>query len=413
MSGGFYRRRQKRKESETAMELKLDKNRTYALALEGGGAKGAYEVGCWQALAEAGIDFNAVSGTSVGALNGAMMALEDLEKAKELWLNIRYSQVIAVDDETMGKMFQKGRTGEDWRAIAASLQEVMANKGFDVGPLRQLLEDVVDEEAVRAARRELFIITYSLSDRRELELRARELTAPGQIRDMLLASAYLPVFRNEKLGGKRYTDGGVRDAVPLNVLLDQGYRDIIVVRMYGFGRERSVKLPRGARVYTISPVRDLGGVLNFCEEQSRYDMQAGYYDAQRLLYGLSGRLYYLDRRWDEARAYRFLLEQMRAVLHSFDRSASLREINETLLPRLTGKGSGDYYDALLALLEAAADEAGIDPFRIYTEDELIAALGRHYDHSSKVYPAFVVRAMEERRSLIKKVARRSKGEKHK
>ena len=65
------------------MELKLDKSKTYAIALEGGGARGAYQIGAWRALVEAGIRFNAVSGTSVGSLNGAMMAMRDLKKAEE------------------------------------------------------------------------------------------------------------------------------------------------------------------------------------------------------------------------------------------------------------------------------------------------------------------------------------------
>ncbi|MBR5429450.1 MAG: patatin-like phospholipase family protein [Firmicutes bacterium] len=392
------------------MELKIDKDRTYALALEGGGAKGAYEIGCWQALREAGIDFDAVSGTSVGALNGAMMVLDDLERAKEIWLNIRYSQVMDVDDDTMRKLLQRELKGEGWRSVTASLQEVMANKGFDVTPLRQLLEEVVDEDAVRAARRELYIITYSLTDRQELELRARELTEPGQIRDMLLASAYLPVFRSEKLGGKRYTDGGVRDAVPLNVLLKQGHRDLIVIRMNGLGRERSVKLPKGTVVHTVSPTRDLGGMLNFNTEQSSYDMQAGYYDAQRMLYGLAGDQYYIDRQWDEARAYRFLLEQMRAVLHSYDRGASLREINEELLPRMENrvKAAGDYHGALVSLLEAAAAEAGVEPFRIYTEEELIRELAGRFDHDEKRYPEFVTKVMQARRPLIRRGTRRSR-----
>ena len=59
------------------MELKLDRNKTYGLALEGGGAKGAYQIGAWKALREAGIRFSAVSGTSysnvtaVRRMNGA------------------------------------------------------------------------------------------------------------------------------------------------------------------------------------------------------------------------------------------------------------------------------------------------------------------------------------------------------
>ena len=69
------------------MELKLDRNKTYGLALEGGGAKGAYQIGAWKALREAGIRFSAVSGTSVGALNGAMIVMDDLEKAEKILLN--------------------------------------------------------------------------------------------------------------------------------------------------------------------------------------------------------------------------------------------------------------------------------------------------------------------------------------
>ena len=39
------------------MELKIDNGKTYAIALEGGGAKGGYEIGVWQALDEAGIEY--------------------------------------------------------------------------------------------------------------------------------------------------------------------------------------------------------------------------------------------------------------------------------------------------------------------------------------------------------------------
>ena len=53
------------------MELKLDPNVTYALALEGGGARGAYQVGAWRALREAGVRVSAVSGTSIPLNKGS------------------------------------------------------------------------------------------------------------------------------------------------------------------------------------------------------------------------------------------------------------------------------------------------------------------------------------------------------
>ena len=64
---------------------------------------------------------------------------------------------------------------------------------------------------MRQSETELYIVTYSLTDKKELELRARDLPE-GQLADMLMASAYFPAFRSEKLGGKRYTDGGVTGA---------------------------------------------------------------------------------------------------------------------------------------------------------------------------------------------------------
>ena len=58
------------------MQLQLDLTKPYAIALEGGGAKGGYEIGVWKALKEAGVRIAAVSGTSVGALNGALMVMD-------------------------------------------------------------------------------------------------------------------------------------------------------------------------------------------------------------------------------------------------------------------------------------------------------------------------------------------------
>ena len=97
-------------EQETcAMEPKLDLTKEYGLVLEGGGAKGAYQIGAWRALKEAGVKIKGVSGTSVGALNGALICMDDLEKAEKLWANISYSQVMDVDDELMGRLFDKSQ----------------------------------------------------------------------------------------------------------------------------------------------------------------------------------------------------------------------------------------------------------------------------------------------------------------
>ena len=91
------------------MEAVIDLTKEYGLVLEGGGARGAYQIGAWKALAEAGVKIRGVAGTSVGALNGALICMGDVENAQELWENISYSQIMSVDDEKMRQLLH-GRT---------------------------------------------------------------------------------------------------------------------------------------------------------------------------------------------------------------------------------------------------------------------------------------------------------------
>ena len=75
------------------MEPLLDLSKEYGLVLDGGGARGAYQIGAWKALREAGVRINAVAGTSVGALNGALICMDDPEKAEKIWQEIGRAHV--------------------------------------------------------------------------------------------------------------------------------------------------------------------------------------------------------------------------------------------------------------------------------------------------------------------------------
>jgi NTE family protein len=353
-------------------KLLLDTEKTYAVALEGGGARGAYQIGAWRALDEAGVKYNAVSGTSVGALNGALMAMGDLDRAEDIWKNIKYSSVMDVDDSLMKKFFSRKLKFGDMKNLAKYAMEVLRDGGIDVTPLRGWIAELVDEETLRTSPTELFVTTYSVTDRKELDINVRELPE-GQISDMLLASAYFPAFKNEKLGGKRYSDGGVQDVVPINSLLSRGYRDLIVIRIYGVGVERHVKIPQDAQIHTIAPTSDLGSVLNFDSENARELMQLGYYDAQRLLYGYIGDKCYLDKTIDEQKAYEIIFDYVRKAASAEGKTPSLREINEELIPALAkklGAKTGDYYDVFIAGVEKAALERGLPRFRLMTDVEL-------------------------------------------
>ncbi len=355
------------------MELKLDIERSYALALEGGGAKGAYQIGAWKALKEAGVKIEAVAGSSVGSLNGALIAMGDLEKAENIWSNIRYSQVMDVDNDVMDRLIKGELRLSDMKEAASLLMGAIRNRGLDVTPLQNWIRQAVDEKAVRSSPTELYVVTYSITDRKELELRAKDL-AEGELWDMLLASAYFPAFRAKELGGKKYTDGGVQDVLPLHVLVENGYKNIIALRLFGPGIERNVRIPRDTALYTVEPSEELGNTLEFDPDVSRENMRTGYFDTLRFLYGLAGKKYFIDDNWDEDRAWSVLVTAARGA----EPTASLRLIHEKWLPAAAeelGAEEGDYVSLAASALEWAAEKAGLERWKVYTADELLSAVG--------------------------------------
>lgn len=352
------------------MELKIDNSKTYAIALEGGGAKGGYEIGVWQALDEAGIKYNAVSGTSVGALNGGLMAMRDLPRAIDAWNNMKLGKVIELDEEqeeNLSRAFNGDIGLDDVQRLIPEALEIIKNRGLDVAPLRAWVREVVDAKAIKGSDVELYIATVSITDRKALEVKVNDLPE-DQICDMLLASAYHPTFKLEKLGGKFYTDGGFVDTLPLHALVTNGYKDIIAVRIPGIGHNRRFKMPDDVNVTYIATNADLGGVLNFDAEQSRRDMAIGYLDAKRILYGLYGKHYYIERSMTDREALNMLLD-------SLETGENLRQFCERDLPRVARHldAEGDYYELLIAVLEDAAKQ-NIDNMRIYKDTELVAKL---------------------------------------
>ena len=370
------------------MQLKFDTSKQYALAFAGGGARGAYEVGVWNALSQAGLHFDAVSGTSIGSMNAAFVATDELERAKRIWVNLTYSHVMEGDPALYDKLSKKDYSNLDLKKTADFIIRTIKGKGIDISPMRETLRKVIDEKAVRESAIDYYIVTCSLDDFKELEIRAKDLE-DGELYDMLLASAYLPVFRNEPLRGKRYLDGGLMDVLPVHVLVENGYKNIIGVSCNAVGYKRPVEIPEDVTIWEVKPRVSIGNVLEFDPRQSAENLKIGYFDGLRLLYGLQGNKYYIDRTYSEETAYALMITYIKEYLNATSSSASLREINEKILPKIAFRANAlgkDYYDLFLAAVEIAALEAKIDIYRIYTEDELIPEVLSHYPASEGILP---------------------------
>ena len=75
-----------------------------ALVLAGGGSKGAYEMGVWKALRRLHMKFDIVTGTSIGALNGALVVQGSYYRGKRLWLTTDFYKLFGPELKDMGNL---------------------------------------------------------------------------------------------------------------------------------------------------------------------------------------------------------------------------------------------------------------------------------------------------------------------
>ena len=354
----------------------IDLNKEYGLVFDGGGARGAYQIGAWRALSEAGVKISAVAGTSVGALNGALVCMGDLEKAGHIWKEMAFSRVMDVDDELMEQFFD----GEaSIREILKGLWKKLADGGIDITPLKELIHEVVDEEKIRKCGKEFCLLTFSVSDMKELDLSIEDIPE-GLLEDFLLASAYLLGFKNEPLHGKTYIDGGAVNNVPTASLLKRGYKDLIQVRIFGPGRVPKTTIPEDGSLLEIEPRVGLGSILEFSAKRSRQNLKIGYYDAKRALYGLTGSIYYIEETREEC----YYVEIMKLL--------SELEKTEYRFKLKLPIGCSDR-ELFYGMLEASAKLMRIPKYNIYTADELWNETSRKYetrtDEGKEKLPKFV------------------------
>ncbi|REK76105.1 patatin-like phospholipase family protein [Paenibacillus paeoniae] len=263
-----------------------------ALALEGGGAKGAYHMGVVKAYQEAGQTFDAITGTSIGALNGAVIAQGDFEIGYQVWERLDAQSIFDISDEEYRLLMRRKLDTAALRHLAARTKGLIADRGMDTRKMRQLIEFLIDESRLRGAGVDFGLVTVSLSDRAPLELYKEDIPQ-GRVMEYLMASAAFPGFQTTYIDDKAFIDGGLYDNCPINMLARKGYTNIVAVRTFGLGIMRKIRYP-GLTITTVSPSEPLGGMMSFNPEAIRRSMNMGYYDALRQLKGLQGRTYCID-----------------------------------------------------------------------------------------------------------------------
>lgn len=373
----------------------------YGLVLEGGGAKGAYHIGALKALEELNIEIDAVAGTSIGAMNGAMFAEGKLDIAYDYWYNISTSKVLNIDDKYLTELLNLSINQNNLFYFINKAKEVLQNRGLDNSFLKEILETTIDEKNLREAEMDFALITLSLSDLKPLELFLEDIPE-GKVVDYIMASSYLPAFKLQRIDGKILIDGGFYENLPINTLLNKGYDKIIAIRTYGLG-DIEKQIDKNKEIIFINPSQELGRMLNFDRENARKNIKMGYYDTLRYFKDLDGSKYYLEIEKNENFFINYLLKLDQKVIKRLLKQLSLteepylRSFFENLIPRLVNLLEIDYQSSytniVIRLLEELAVDLKIDRYQIYTFDELLKKVRQNYKKKNKSLtqklPAFI------------------------
>ncbi|TYC84406.1 patatin-like phospholipase family protein [Acetobacterium wieringae] len=353
----------------------------YGLVLSGGGAKGAFEMGVWKALKECDYSLGAVIGTSVGALNAAMIAQDDYDIAMEFWSNLTINQVLDLN-EKMTNTYVDQWSKESFDVFRNGFLTALFSDGLDISPLRHNLTRLICEDAIRNSPIRFGLVTVDITSLKPRQLMIDDIPQ-GQLIDYLLASAALPIFQKQEIDGKTYLDGGFFDNVPINFMLEQNFSQIISVEFPAPGMRKWVR-DNNAEIITVNNSEFLGGILNFDTRQIEQNIQLGYLDAMKVFGALDGKHYYLNTKKSNTFFRKFIdtlgqplsnkkqLQKMLALLN-LPGAASQRDVLDAL-ENLLKKTSFKNQPLGLGMLEITAKSMGVPRLENYSVDFFIQAI---------------------------------------
>ncbi|MEG2198797.1 MAG: patatin-like phospholipase family protein [Anaerovorax sp.] len=233
-----------------------------ALVLGGGGSRGAYEIGVWQALRQLNFPIDMVFGTSIGAINGAMIVQDSYDSTLSLWKELDTATAFDLESET------------DF----TNALELISKKGGTLTALKRILTSYMSEETIRSSPMDYGLVTVEFPSLKPLYLRKSQIPK-GKMMDYICASAScFPAIQAYEIDGKKYVDGGYADNVPVAMAVAQGATKIIAVDLHAIGIDKKSDLTPHIQFIQIGSNWDLGNFMIFDRRNSARIIRLGYLD---------------------------------------------------------------------------------------------------------------------------------------
>ncbi len=320
-----------------------------ALVLSGGGAKGSYQIGVWKALRRLHISYDLVTGTSVGALNGALMVQNDYRLAKKLWktLNLEY-------------LFQEiPKKNTNLEVFKLYQENFLKNGGMDVSKIEEIIKHSIHLYQFYHSKIDYGLVTFDLTTKKAKQLTKREIPQ-AQLCDYLMASATCyPAFQMKEIDGEKYIDGGFSDNLPMNLAVKMGADELIVVDLKAPGIKKKMK--KDIPITYITPSQSISFFLNFNEKEAKRNMQLGYNDTMKAFKRFEGQQFTFRKRTLKKafQTYRAPLEEM--IRQVFEK----RKISIKGSPLQKVKNETQFEELFWTLTEEAGTILKVDPIPIY------------------------------------------------
>jgi len=209
------------------------------LVFQGGGALGAYQAGVYQALHEAGIEPDWIIGTSIGAINAALIVGNEpqcrLNALEEFWKRMAHKSPLYA----WSGMEQVAQAMSNWQTITSGIADFfepnpLAFCGphiplgaesagyYSTAPLEKTLTELVDFSLVKSNKPRLTVgaAHVGTSQMRYFDSRQGEIG----VKHVMASGALPPAFPAVRIDGELYWDGGILSNTPAEVIFDDNPR---------------------------------------------------------------------------------------------------------------------------------------------------------------------------------------------
>ncbi|CUM69303.1 MULTISPECIES: patatin-like phospholipase family protein [Turicibacter] len=267
------------------------------LVLCGGGAKGAYQVGVFKVLEELEIanEIKMISGSSIGALNGALYLMYSADEIDQIWQQCNWTAIFGVSKENIKKVNQivhRVNTRQMSPFFGAINMVGVANqtglplqrKGFEKVLRQYLKPSIIQKQSID------LIVSCGKVNSKQLAYFNLNHQSPKKMQDILFATTAVPMLYNPVyIDNSYYCDPMKYERAPLAPLLKSDCETIIIVYL-NRGQCLGRKEINGKRLIEIAPSRDLGtgiyGSFDFRKSVIENSIELGGNDAYRILYNV-------------------------------------------------------------------------------------------------------------------------------